>query len=181
MKITEIERVDQGGGINLTLINRDGEVSAGINGEANNFRMFQNEFGEHTLFYLVDQDRIIAAVSGIIRMVNGIQYYQIDHISVDPDYRGRKLAIGLYHSIMYGEGYHLMSDGSQTPGGQALWKNLSKGYNVKVMDLITGSIVSDNPADAYDDNINTVLVTEEKITGNRLLVPYLKIKENPQW
>jgi hypothetical protein len=175
VNITEINRVNQGG-VRLSRLKRDGEQPAGFNGDIDGFAFFKNLQDGFQTYYLIDDGEIVAATAGKVKIINNKKYYQINGVSVLPRYRGMHLAIKMYHAIMHSDGYQLMSDSKQTPDGEKLWQKLSKSFSIRVMELPSGDIISNNPLDAYDESESTVLVTEDNLRLESILIPPLKIK-----
>jgi hypothetical protein len=158
MLIKEIE-LSHTGGINLEKISRVNEVPFGFNNEIDNFKFFTNEQDGYKTYYLISDETVIAALAGIIVLLNGIEYFQIKGVYVSEKYRGNNIALKMYHAIKHISNYRLMSDSRQTRDGIKLWANITKHYPYKVIDITSGKIVSDKKHDAYT-NKNYVIVTE---------------------
>lgn len=172
MLIKEIE-ISHTGGVNLGKITRDGEHPFGFNHEIDGFDFFKNTNDEYQVYYLVDNDKIIAALAGVIIVINGVEYFQTKGVYVDPAHRGRELALKMYHAIRFNEPYRLMSDTKQTRDGIKIWSKIFKKFPTKVMNLETGKIVSDKIHDAYT-SAKYVLVTEEVAQAGIIIPPLLE-------
>jgi hypothetical protein len=168
MKINEINEITNvyGGGIRLDKIPREKEHHLG---KIENFEFYK--LGEYplTIYYLVDNFNIIAAVAGTIFN----SYFQIKGTSVKEGYRGNNLALKIYYEIKQKENLRLMSDVEHSVSGKRLWEKLSKSFKVQVYDMNTGQIISDNISDAYTDP-SYVLVTEQ-FDNVSILIPTLKL------
>ena len=158
MLIKEIE-MSHTGGIDLSKLTRENEKLFGFNNEIDGFTFYKNTQDGYQVYYLIDNDKIIAAMAGVIVSVDSIDYFQTKGVYVDSEYRGDDLALKMYHAIKHLENIRLMSDTQQTRSGIKLWGKIVKKYPTKVMDTTTGKIVSDKIQDAYT-NKNYVLVTE---------------------
>lgn len=170
MLVKEIE-MSHTGGIDLSKLTRDNETLFGFNNEIDGFSFFKNTQDEYNVYYLVTEEKIIAAMTGIIININGVDYFQTKGVYVDTKFRGNDLALKMYHAIKYIEGYRLMSDTQQTRSGIKLWSKISKKFKTKVLNLETGKIVSDKIPDAYT-NKNYVLVTED-VKQAGIIIPSL--------
>jgi hypothetical protein len=171
MLIKEIE-MSSTGGIDLSKLSRENEKPFGFNNEIDNFSFYKNTQEDYQVYYLVDVDKIIAAMAGVIVTVNNKNYFQTKGVYVNNEYRRNDLALKMYHAIKHSENLSLMSDNQQTRSGIKLWSKLFKKYPTKVMDITTGKIVSDKIQDAYT-NKNYVLVTETVKQAGIIIPPLL--------
>jgi len=175
MKIDEIT-ISHEGGINLDIISKNRNNEQKLT-STNNYYFFKNNINEYLVYYLIHDNEVIAGTILIEVIIDNTKYLQVKGIQVEPKYRGEKLAIVMYNRIRHNENIPIISDTIQTPDGKKLWYKMSKTYNIKVMDINTGNIVSKDINDAYKDyydldkNDNTVLVLETDINHHELLIP----------
>ena len=185
MKISEIQNVSTGG-VDLNKIDRNNEQPFGWNDgkDIAGFQMYKNKYKNYDVYYLVDDtDEIVAATVTFTVDYNHTSYIKIQGVYVDPAERGNNLALYMYHTIMHTEKKNLMSDEKQTDDGRKLWEKIiaSPSFNVAVMDIVTGKIISDDPEDAYDsyydndEHDRTVLVTRATLKEN-ILIPHLILR-----
>lgn len=167
MKIKEITTVHQSD-INLKLINRDNEIPKN---DINGYNCFKNIQDGFLIYYLVDDNEIIAAV--ILKDTG--KYLQIKRVFVKNQYRGKLLAFKLYHKILYSEYKNLMSDTQQTYAGKKIWQELSRIVPIKSYNLNTGEISDMNAA--YNENDDIVVITDASKLYESILIPNLIIKE----
>jgi len=181
MQVKEIARAHTGG-VNLDQISRQGERRFGFNGLVDDYPMMKNtQQGDMTAYYLLEDDEIIAATVIFPVNLNDTRYYKIQGVWVRGEFRGENLALKMYHSIKHNENCQLMSDHNQTDDGRKLWQKIDTAFNVAVMNVVSGKIVSHDINDAYLDfdgeyGEDTVLVTEQIKSHNKLIIPNLKIK-----
>ena len=182
MRVDEIT-IAHAGGLDLSQVPRDGEIDFGFNHEILGYPMKKNKAGATlSIYYLLDADKVIAGVLCQPITVNNKNYLIVRGTQVDSKYRGKNLAILIYHSIKHNENVNIMSGHRQTAGGKQLWNQLSKAYDIAVMDTATGEVVSRDINDAYinyygDGDDTLVLVTESTFVENTLVIPSLKIKK----
>lgn len=171
MLIKEIEHT-QTGGVNLENITREGEVPFGFNNELDGYEFYRNYQDKMDTYYLVDNNKVIAATAGKLITIKGTEYFQIKGVYVLPKYRGKHLGLKMYHAIKHIEKIRLMSDTRQTDHGSILWQEIYRKFPTKVMDLDTGEIISSKLGDAYLEP-NYVLVTENVIGDSSIIIPPL--------
>ena len=154
-------------------INRTGEVLVKYNTNGiNGYKFYKNTQGGLLVFYLVDDNQIIAAVVGLPNN----DYIQVKRVYVLDKYKGNNLAVKMYHGIIYSEFKNLMSDTEQTASGKKVWQDIAKITPVKSLNLSTGDF--GDIADAYQETPDIVLVTDSPNLVESLLIPNLKILEN---
>lgn len=171
MKISEIVTVHSSE-FNFAAISRDNEQKFGFNGKIGPYDMFKNRQDSLIVYYLVDNDNIIAAIVG--QEIG--DYIQIKRTFAELKYRGQKIAYNMYHSIIYNELKNLMSDTEQTSDGKKIWNDLSKIIPVKSYNFKTKQV--GDKSLAYDETHDTVLITDAPQLTENLLIPNLKITEH---
>ena len=171
MKISEIVTV-HAAEFDFSVISRDNEQKFGFNGKIGQYDMFKNYQSGHVIYYLVDNDTIIAAIIG--KEIG--DYIKIKRTFAEYKYRGQKIAYNMYHSIIYNELKNLMSDNEQTSDGKKIWNDLSKIIPVKSYNFKTKQV--GDKSLAYDETHDTVLITDAPQLTENFLVPNLKITEH---
>jgi hypothetical protein len=131
--------------------------------------VIQSSQGYSDINYILYHDDmpIAAMIANVVETVKDDMYVQIKGISVHTKYRNMGVARVMYNYIRNHEKLNIMSDIKQTEAGWALWSKLVDTFTIRVMDIDTGEIISDDPNDAYKDYFNPdnhgdnlVLVTE---------------------
>lgn len=92
------------------------------------------------------------------------EYYQVRAVQVSSKYRGRGVAPYFYDVALVDLGLTILSDDSQTRGGQGIWRRLEANptYEISAIDLETNSEI---PLDqVYNRSYRTRLVARAKTT-----------------